>query len=158
MAGPGALSCVVIPGPRSSTPGAPPTILRAFGRRPRPPRRPVAMAHEAGGRATSAGTHLECRSDVVTYPWWTIGLILFLLAGPFVLNFVLRWVVAPVLVQSRQRMAVRPTYELTRAEQLTPEMQEFIGKAVRQFAAEGFEVAANFHQPDGVTNAGGVPT
>ena len=94
----------------------------------------------------------------MTYPWWTIGLIVFLLAGPFVLNFVLRWVVAPVLIRSRQRLAVRPTHELTRAEQLTPEMQQFIGRAVRQFAAEGFEVAANFHQPDGVTNAGGVPT
>jgi hypothetical protein len=90
--------------------------------------------------------------------WWYVGLVVFLLAGPLVLALVLRWVVVPIRMRSRQKMAVRPTYELTRAEQLTPEMQQFIGTAVRQFAAEGFEVAANLHQPDGVTNARGVAT
>ena len=85
-------------------------------------------------------------------------LLVFVLAGPFLITLVMRWVVAPIRIRSRQRMAVRPTYELTRAEQLTPEMQQFIGTAVRQFDVDGFKVAANVHQPDGVTDARGVPT
>lgn len=87
---------------------------------------------------------------------WSVIVLIALLVLPVALNLVLRWVIAPLVVRSKQRMAIRPAIEPTRDDQLTPELRQFVGDMVRQFAAEGFEAAANFHHPESVTDVRAV--
>src|SRR5687768_11112700 len=73
---------------------------------------------------------------------------------PAVLPLAAALLLAPLKVRAAQRIARRPRVEPTRAEALSPEFRDFVHRAVRQFAAEGFEVAANVSladsAPDGV--------
>src|SRR4051812_3412810 len=79
-----------------------------------------------------------------------LTIIAVLLLAPIVFVQVMKWLVSPIIVHHRHRIAVHPKWEQTRDEQLTPEMRQFISAAVGQFVAEGFAVVANVHQTDGV--------
>src|SRR5688572_7318665 len=59
------------------------------------------------------------------------------------LNLLLRWLVAPIIVRLKYRMAANPSFEPTRAEELTPEVRDFLGTILPQFFREGFEAVAN---------------
>jgi hypothetical protein len=77
--------------------------------------------------------------------FWVAAMVL-----PAVLNFLIRWVWAPIRMHSTQTILIRPRREATASEQLTPELQDFMGQVVRQFRDVGFEVASNFHHPGAV--------
>ncbi|MDB5172019.1 MAG: hypothetical protein JWN51_792 [Phycisphaerales bacterium] len=76
---------------------------------------------------------------------WLVAMVL-----PALLAFLNRWVWVPIRMHSRQTILIRPRREATASEQLTPELQDYIGQVVRQFRDIGFEVAGNFHQPGAV--------
>jgi len=86
-------------------------------------------------------------------PLWPLLALLGILAVfvlPAVLPGILTVVLGPVVVRRVQRVPRTLRVEPTRAEALSPEVRDFVHAAVRQFAAEGFEAAAN------VTLAGAV--
>ena len=68
----------------------------------------------------------------------------------------LRLALGPGRLRAAQRIPRTPQVEPTPAETLSPEIRDVVHRAVRQFAAEGFEVAANVSlagpdaDPDGV--------
>src|SRR3954471_9545374 len=65
------------------------------------------------------------------------------LVALYAFSLVFKFVVVPIRLHKKHRTMRRPRYEPTRAEELTPEIRDFMGTLVPQFAAEGFEVAAN---------------
>ena len=73
------------------------------------------------------------------------------LALPFLLKVILQAVIAPIRIRHNQTMSARFDYEETRAEILTPEFQDFIGRTIRQFSDLGFAVAANVSRAGVVT-------
>jgi hypothetical protein len=74
----------------------------------------------------------------------TWGIIcLSLLALPFVLKVVLLWIIVPLRQWRKPTFSVDPDLEPTEADQLTPEMTEFLAPLLPKFKAEGFEVVAN---------------
>lgn len=79
-----------------------------------------------------------------------IVIFLCILIVPVLFVQIMKWVVAPIILHHKQRIAVHPRWEQTRDEQLTPEMRDFISAAVGQFRSEGFTVVANVHQTKGV--------
>ncbi len=68
----------------------------------------------------------------------------------------LRWILPPINIRRKHRIALRPRWEPTQTEHLTPEVQQFIGEVVRQFAAEGFGVAANLFNAGSVGDVRGL--
>jgi hypothetical protein len=75
-----------------------------------------------------------------------------LLAFPLVLKGVLLYVVGPIVIHQRQTLAIKPRFQETRLEDLTPEMQDFLSEILGQFIAEGFEVGANVYHPNATNN------
>jgi len=81
----------------------------------------------------------------------TVWLLLaFSISLPVLITIFLQGVLTPIRIRRNQTMAADITYVETQAEILTPEFQDFIGRAVRQFNDHGFVVAANVHRA-GVT-------
>jgi len=83
-------------------------------------------------------------------------LLLLILLVPVAVVQAIKWLIAPILVRRRHKVAAHPAWEQTRDEQLTPEMRDFIGTVVGQFSAEGFHVVSNLHQPNAVANVRAV--
>ena len=77
---------------------------------------------------------------------WLIIAVLITLS-PFLIAAFLIFILAPIRIHGRQRLAATRKLEQTHAEQLTPEMQEYLGQAVRQLRLDGFEVVANVCNP-----------
>ena len=78
-------------------------------------------------------------------PLWPLLVLLGVLAIfalPAVLPGLLTIILGPFVVRRGQRVPRTLRVEPTRAEELSPEVRDFVHAAVRQFAAEGFEVAA----------------
>lgn len=78
--------------------------------------------------------------------WYWI-LILATLAVPVVINFVFKFIVAPIRLHARRGPQRKPRWEPTDVEHLSAETREFVGRLVRDFVVEGFEVAANVTHP-----------
>jgi hypothetical protein len=88
-------------------------------------------------------------------PWWPLLVslgVLAILGLPAVLPGVLTIVLGPVAVRRGQRVPRTLRVEPTRAEELSPEVRDFVHAAVRQFAAQGFEAAANVSLAGAVTD------
>jgi hypothetical protein len=68
----------------------------------------------------------------------------------------LQWIVAPIVIRGRQTISLHPRREPVNPEMLTPEFRELVAEVIPQFAAEGFELAAGFHQPDTVPGVVGI--
>ncbi|HSZ54162.1 MAG TPA: hypothetical protein VK797_00765 [Tepidisphaeraceae bacterium] len=73
--------------------------------------------------------------------WLIIAVLVSL--SPFLIAVFRRFILVPIRIHGQQRLAATRKLEQTRAEQLTPEMQEYLGQTVRQLRREGFEVVAN---------------
>jgi hypothetical protein len=86
--------------------------------------------------------------------WWWL-LCLLPLALMLTLNVVLKWIVVPIRIKRKQRIKAHPAREPTVVDQLTPEMQEFLGRTIGRFREIGFEVALNTRLPDLVSNVVG---
>jgi hypothetical protein len=81
--------------------------------------------------------------------WYWIFLIV-IFGAPLLLKWTLKWIVAPILLRSRQHMKLRPAMAPAGPDVLTPEFNELVAEILPQFRAEGFELAASLHQADGV--------
>ena len=64
----------------------------------------------------------------------------------FAVNVVFKFIVAPIRLHAARGPQRKPRHEPTDVEHLTPETRDFMGRLVRDFVAEGFEVAANVTQ------------
>ena len=83
-------------------------------------------------------------SGVVQLPTFFVILFVVAIVLPVLFVLVVRWVVAPLLIRSRNTLAARVELEPVLAERLSPEMREHVGGVVRQFRDESFEVVANY--------------
>src|ERR1700712_3610076 len=81
------------------------------------------------------------RSDTRGVGFWIFIACLAII--PFTINFVLRFVVAPLLVWRSQAMAASPVFVETASDELTPEMKSRLGRVIGEFTAQGFEVITN---------------
>jgi len=87
-------------------------------------------------------------------PWyWIVAGTLILL--PLLFNLVVRWIVVPIRLHRKSNTPAKGNFQPTRAEQLTPELRDFLAIVLKQFAAEGFEVRANVSQDSRVLNNSG---
>jgi hypothetical protein len=65
------------------------------------------------------------------------------LAVPAVLQLFLKWIYLPIKIRHKHPPLIEQPYVVTTNEKLTSEQRDLIGKYVHEFAAEGFDVAAN---------------
>src|SRR4051794_39662991 len=79
-----------------------------------------------------------------------------LLVAPFLLVQALKWIVAPLRIWRKQTVAIRPYWEPTAADELSPELAERVGAAVAAFREVGFEVASNLRNKRAVPGVQGV--
>src|SRR5690242_10491444 len=80
---------------------------------------------------------------MLTYIWLIIFALCLVLPTALVLLW--NWLIVPLRIRKKHRHVLHRTLTPTQVDQLTPEMQQFLGSVVRQFKAQGFEVAANVH-------------
>src|SRR5882724_8738163 len=80
--------------------------------------------------------------------WVWLVIMVCLFALPVILQGVLLFIVAPILIHQKQTLPLRPEYGETQLEDLTPEMRDFLSQTLREFRADGFDVAANIHHPN----------
>ncbi len=80
------------------------------------------------------------------------GILAISLLFPVLLKYVLRFLVAPIRMHKKHRLAARVNWEPTTPAQLTPEARDFIGRVVPAFRESGFEVVANVSQAEVVPN------
>jgi hypothetical protein len=71
-----------------------------------------------------------------------IILLLCVSAAIFFLAWAFKWLIVPLMLARKQGAVARPKFELVTPERLTPEARDFVGAIVREFAVQGFEVAA----------------
>jgi hypothetical protein len=79
--------------------------------------------------------------------WWIWGIVAALIALPVAINLVLKAIVVPIKIWRQPGLASQPQRVATTLDDLTPEIQELLAAAIRQFAAEGFVVVANVTEP-----------
>jgi len=72
------------------------------------------------------------------------------------IRFVFRFIVLPIRMKKKNAISITPHRVPTVLEDLSPEMQEFLGQQVRGFRAEGFEAVSNVKMPDATPNAQSV--
>jgi hypothetical protein len=87
----------------------------------------------------------------VSITFWLIIAVL-VSFSPFLIAAFRIFILAPIRIHGHQRLPATPKLEQTRAEQLTPEMQEYLGQTVRQLRLDGFEVVANVCDPKALEN------
>ena len=75
--------------------------------------------------------------------WMILGLGL----APLLFVQAFKWLFVPLMIRRTQTSPLQITRVPTQVEQLTPELQGYLGDTVRQFVAEGFSVAANVFSP-----------
>lgn len=71
-----------------------------------------------------------------------------LVAWPRIFLFYRSWIALPIAEHRSRRYPLTPEWEETTADQLTPELREFLGRAVVGFREAGFEVLANVRRKD----------
>jgi hypothetical protein len=80
-------------------------------------------------------------------PWVFIALFFGVGGLSILLNLVLKGIVVPIRLRNRVSIVGKPEYRPTTMEELTPEMQQFVGSLIHKFQAIGFEPAANLSNP-----------
>lgn len=81
--------------------------------------------------------------------WFSLAA--FAIALPRIVRLARMWIVLPIRAHGKKNNP--PAWQDTSADELSPEMQEFLGNAVLAFRGEGFEVAANLHSPASAAGA-----